>query len=207
MGEKRKKCARCGVEHPLSFFRRTKGGHDYVTTQRRKTICKECESKERIAKRDSNPFRPKARAAILYHAKKEGISSKQFSHATGLTLDYVESLFKDAWILHEAGRHCHSCDKPWRHDLDDFHLDRIFPDKPMTRFNVRVICKTCNVAKGKKDPTEYDLESLEYGRNKEAIKRGVQIDLPQVSVSGKSSRISENQLALFQLDSLGPDLS
>jgi len=178
--EKRKKCSRCGVEHPLHFFRRTgkKITHDYVRNQYKSSICKECESKERIAKKGANPFRPKAKAAIFYHAKKEGISPKQFSHETGLTLDYVESLLRDAWILHEAGRHCHSCDKPWKHNLDDFHLDRIFPDKPMTCSNVRVICKTCNVAKGKKDPIKYNHESLEYNRNREAVRRGVQFDLP-----------------------------
>jgi len=174
IGKGRKKCTRCGVEHPLSFFRKHRMYHGYVVHH---SICKECESKERIAKRDANPFRPKARATLLYHAKQEGMSPKQFSHKFGITLDYLEMLFRDAWLLHEKGSRCHSCNHPFKHDLSDFQLDRIFPDYLPTRSNLRVICKTCNVAKGSKNPIEYDLESIEYNRNKEAVKQGVQFDL------------------------------
>ena len=184
--EERKRCSNCGVEHPLSFFRKTrrKTRHGYVTEYR--SVCKECESKERIAKRDGNPFRPKARSTLLYHAKREGMAPKQFSHKFGITLDYLEMLFRDAWILHEVGSKCHSCSHPFKHDLSDFQLDKIFPDLPPTRSNVRVICKTCNVAKGKKGAIEFDLESIEYDRNKEAVKKGVQFGLPVESkASGK----------------------
>jgi len=106
------------------------------------------------------------------------MSSKQFSHKYGITLDYVEMLFRDAWLLHENGSKCHSCFRPFKHSLNDFTLDKIFPNQPPTRSNLRVICRTCNTAKGIKNPTEYDLESLEYDRNKEAIKKGVQFELP-----------------------------
>lgn len=206
MDEEKKKCARCGVPHPLYFFRKKGQCHGYVTYR---PICKECESKERIAKRDTNPFRPKARDAIARHAKQEGMSSKYWSHKYGTTLDYIEMLFRDAWLLHENGSNCHSCFKLFKHSLDDFTLDKIFPNQPPTRSNLRVICRTCNTAKGIKDPIQYDLESLEYDRAKEAVKKGVQFDfdLSHVSVTKKSARISENQLILFQLDSLGPDLS
>jgi len=149
-----------------------------VPTEFRKSVCKECESKERIAKRDANPFRPKARATLLYHAQKEGMPPKQFSHKFGITLNYLEMLFRDAWFLHEKGGKCHSCGHLYKHDLSDFQLDKIFPDLPPTRSNLRVICKTCNVAKGNKNPIEYDLESIEYDRNKEAVKTGVQFVLP-----------------------------
>lgn len=149
-----------------------------MPTEFRKTICKECESKERIAKRDSNPFRPKAEDSIARHAKQEKMSPKQFSHEYGITLDYVEMLFRDAWLLHENGSKCHSCFKPFKHSLDDFTLDKIFPDLPPTRSNLRVVCRTCNTAKGTKNAIEYDLESLEYDRNKEAVKKGVQFKLP-----------------------------
>ena len=177
--EAKKICARCGVEHPLYFFRKNRTSRQgCVPIEFRKSICKECESKERIAKRDSNPFRQKARDAIARHAKQEKMSSKQFSHKYGITLDYVEMLFRDAWLLHENGSKCHSCFKPFEHNLDDFTLDKIFPDLPPTRSNLRVICRTCNTAKGTKNPIEYDLESLEYDRNKEAVKRGVQFNLP-----------------------------
>ena len=193
--EPRKKCSRCGVEHPLFFFRkfRRKTCHGYVAQYR--PICKECESQERIARRDANPFRPKARATLLYHAQKEGMGTKQFSHKFGITLDYVEMLFRDAWLVHENGGKCHSCAHPFQHDLSDFQLDKIFPNFPPTRSNLRVICKTCNVAKGNKDPIQYDFESLEYDRAKEAVRRGVQFDLPEVRV--KSVPISGEQLPLF----------
>ena len=177
--EKRKKCSRCGVDHPLSFFRKNRTSrHGYVPTEFRKSVCKECESKERIAKRDANPFRPKARATLLYHSQKEGMSPKQFSHKFGIKLNYLEMLFRDAWFLYERGGKCHSCGHLYKNDLSDFQLDKIFPDLPPTRSNLRVICKTCNVAKGNKNPIEYDLESIEYDRNKEAVKRGVQFGLP-----------------------------
>lgn len=176
--EAKKICARCGVEHRLSFFRKTrrKVRHGYVTEYR--AICKGCESKERIAKRDSNPFRPKARDAIARHAKQEKMPSRQFSRKYGVTLDYVEMLFRDAWLLHENGSKCHSCFRPFKHTLDDFTLDKVFPNLPPTRSNLRVICRTCNTAKGIQDPIQYDLESLEYDRNREAVKKGVQFQLP-----------------------------
>lgn len=148
-----------------------------MPTEFRKPVCKECESKERIEKRNLNPFRPKARDAIALHAKQEGMFPKQFSHNYGITLDYVEMLFKDAWLLHENGSKCHSCFKPFEHSLEDFTVDKIFPNQSPTRSNLRVICRTCNTAKGTKNPIEYDLESLEYDRNKEAVKKGVQIQL------------------------------
>ena len=86
MEEERKRCSRCGVPHPLYFFRKKGLGHGYVP-QRRQSVCKECESKERIAKRDSNRFRPKAQDAIARHAKQDKMSAKQWSHKYGTTLD------------------------------------------------------------------------------------------------------------------------
>jgi len=201
MDEARKKCSRCGVEHPLRFFRKDKiHRQGSIATQLYHSICKECESKERIAKRGSNPFRPKASDAIARHAKQEGMSSKQFSHKFGATLDYVEMLFRDAWLLHENGSRCHSCFKKFRHTLDDFTLDRIFPNLPPTRSNLRVICRTCNTAKGKKDPIEYDFESIEYDRNKEAVKKGVQFDLPEVSVAQRSAHPGTALNSQYELD-------
>lgn len=197
MEKGRKKCSRCGVEFPLSFFykMRRKTHNGYIMEY--DTVCKECRSKERIAKRDTNPFRPKAGFAISWHAKREGMSAKQFSHNFGITLDYAEMLFKDAWLLHENGSKCHSCMHPFKHDLRDFQLDKIFPDLPPTRSNLRVICSTCNTAKGTKNPIDYDLESIEYDRGKEAVKRGVQFDFPETSMAGETTRIRGGQLALF----------
>ena len=201
--EAEKICARCGVEHPLYFFRKDKIlRQGYVATQLYHSICKECESKERIAKRDSNRFRPKALDAIARHAKQEQMSSKHFSHKYGIPLDYIEMLFRDAWLLHENGSKCHSCFKLFKHSLDDFTLDKIFPDQPPTRSNLRVICRTCNTAKGIKHPIQYDLESLEFDRNKEAIKKGVQFVLPSeakiVRPKGKSAiHEAAGQLRLF----------
>lgn len=201
--EEQKRCTRCGVEHPLSFFRKHRVYHGYVVHH---SICKECEIKERKAKREENPFRPKARATLTYHARQEKMGTKQFSHKFGIPLDYIEMLFRDAWLLHEAHGKCHSCFHPFEGTLDDFHLDKIDPKRPPTRSNVRVICRTCNNSKGSKDPTEYDLEAIEYDRNKEAVKRGVQISLPDekpkaVPRKGKRAinRASE-QLELFNLN-------
>lgn len=204
--EARKKCSRCGVDHPLYFFRK-KGKRGYGYVPRYEAICKECESKERIAKRDANPFKPKAREAIARHAKQEKMSPRQFSHEYGITLDYVQMLFRDAWLLHENGSKCHSCFKPFKGSLDDFTLDKIFPDQPPTHSNLRVICRTCNTAKGIKNPIQYDLESIEYDRNKEAVKRGIQFQLAvkakDAPPEGKQGILKTGeQLKLFQVEDI-----
>jgi 5-methylcytosine-specific restriction endonuclease McrA len=111
--------------------------------------------------RDLNLFRQKAEDTIGFYAKNEGMTPGQFGYAYGLTLDYITMLFSDAYVWGK----CLVCLKPFRHNLDDnlqdFVLVKIQADKPPTRSNVRVICRTCNVAKGSKDLLEYDLELLE----------------------------------------------
>jgi 5-methylcytosine-specific restriction endonuclease McrA len=182
MEQERKVCSRCGVEHPLHFFRKTFNtfGHDSTPKEYRKTVCKACESRERIEKKNSDPFEVKVRTTITYHAQREGKSFRSFLYSNDLTVDYIKTLFKREWKLHELGFCCLNCDKPLKAMLDDFTLDLIDPTRPATRSNLRIICKTCNTGKGQKDPTEFDLESAEYRRNEGYLKSGVQINLPEI---------------------------
>jgi len=209
--EEKRKCSRCGTEHPLSFFQKhRRKRHDGFVVQY-DTVCKECRSQERKAKKLERPFRKKTQESLRYHAKQEGMSLKQFEDFSGVTQDYVEGLFREAWILDDLRQqgiypedigNCHSCRHSFEHKrgYDDFTLDKRDPQRPFTRSNIWIICRECNTGKVDKDPTQFDLDSLEYDKAKEAVKKGVQFDLPEVSVTEKSTRIGENQLALFELD-------
>ena len=184
MEEERKRCTKCGVEHPLHFFRKTrkKGMHDGVAYQYRLSICRACESKERIAKKQTNPPNPfirKAGKTIVLHAKRMEITSKKFLLNFDLTVKYIATLFEREWKLHELGYTCLNCEHPHSPKLSDFTLDLIDSKRPPTRSNLRVICRTCNTEKGIKDPTEYDFECAEYRHNEDTIKKGVQFDLPE----------------------------
>lgn len=197
---KKKKCSRCGVEHPLHFFRRTgrKVTHGLVRNQHTMNICKACEGKERLEKKYNDPdypFDTKARGSIFSHAKKRGLTSPQFCDNFDVSVSYIAMLFKREWNLHYIGFPCVNCEHPLKDDLSDFTLDVIDPSRPPTRSNLRIICKTCNVEKGKKDPTKYDFEAREYRHNIDSIKQGVQIDFP-VRVPVTASK-TDPQFKLF----------
>ena len=193
--EERRKCTKCGVEYHLSFFRKNRTSrHTRVPTEFRKTICKKCEIEERIIAKKADPFTPKATKTIYEHAKKQHMTSKQFVDKYDLSVKYIASLFEDAWLLHEMKRACQSCGKPFDNDLRKFHLDVIDRKKEPTRSNLRVICEHCNLGKGKKDSTLYDFEMADHRHGEEAIKKGVQFDLPKPKTTPP---IKTPQLTLF----------
>lgn len=149
----------------------------FLHTQYYLSICKACENKERIAKKNCDPLEQKARDTINRHAQRENKSFRSFLYSNDLTIDFIKTLFKREWQLHELGYGCVNCQKPLKDMLDDFTLDLIDPKRPATRSNLRIICRTCNTEKGNKDPTQYDLEQREYRRNELAIQQGVQFPL------------------------------
>jgi len=179
--EERKKCTRCGVNHLLSFYRIKRKYETFRHTRVPKIyysdICKKCEIEERITKKIDDPFTPKAKKTIYEHARKRNMSSKEFLANYDLSVKYIANLFEDAWLLHELGRGCHSCEKPFDNDLRKFHLDVIDRKRDPTRSNLRVICEHCNLGKGSKPPAIWDSEMAGHRLGEEAIKKGVQIDL------------------------------
>ena len=184
-----KLCSICGTEHKLSFYYK----HQRVTHNgwvvEYDTVCKECRSQERKAKDLERPFRKKAKKTLCYHASQERMRLKDFEAFTGVKVDYVEGLFREAWILDDLRQkgiypenigNCRSCRHSFEHKrgYDDFTLDKRDPKRPFTRSNIWVICRECNTGKVDKDPTQFDLDSLEYDLAKEAVKKGVQFQLP-----------------------------
>ena len=199
MERKFKKCTKCGEPKPLSHFRKTggKSTHEFVRKQHYMSKCKSCEFKERQNKK----FETKAANTISNHAAKLGVSVEQM-HNWGITNEYVAWLFLREWTLYTSGfNSCPNCygygegDGCWEEitkdapgekirslTRGDFHLDIIDKERVrrtgvLTRSNCRIICKTANNAKGSKDPTEYDLEVMDYDNDKKAVKKGVQFGL------------------------------
>lgn len=177
MEEERKKCARDGIEHPLHFFRvkRQKIRHDGVAKLYYSSLCKDCESKDRIAKKNEDIFKPKARKTINSHLQ----SGKKFIGFIDKEelIEHVAMLFRREWKLHQLRETCPNCGNLHLPKLSDFTLDIIDPQRPLCISNLRILCRTCNVEKGGKDPMEYDKESCEYRIHKKQLKQGVQIDL------------------------------
>lgn len=219
MKQKVKRCIKCREVKPLSHFRKTrkKSMQDIVHTQYYLSKCKKCEFEER----ESKKFDTKAADTISRHAKILGVSVQQLED-WGISKKYVAWLFLREWTLYGLGFHsCVNCfgygegdgcfeeitvdatgKKTRALTRGDFHLDIIDKERVrrtgvLTRSNCRIICKTANNAKGSKDPTEYDLEVRDYDKDKKAVKKGIQVDLPEVSVPEKSASISGNQLVLF----------
>jgi len=179
MEETRKRCSRCGVDHPLHFFSKSRTVRNgIISKDYKRSVCKACTSRERIEKKKNDIFEQKARNTINSHAERMGLSFREWLFRHDLTIDYIKMLFRREHKLHELGFVCLNCGHAHKAELFDFTLDMIDPKRPPTRSNLRIICRTCNVEKGAKDPTEYDFEAAEYRRNRNAIKGGVQFVMP-----------------------------
>lgn len=214
-----KKCIKCREVKLLSHFRKThkRFGHHIMPKQYYKSTCKKCE----FIARQGKKFEIKARGSIARHARVLGVSVEKL-HDWGITNEWVTFMFLREWTLYIQGFHsCVNCfgygegdgcfeeitvdatgKKTRALTRGDFHLDIIDKERVrrtgvLTRSNCRIICKTANNAKGGKDPTEYDLEVRDYDKDKKAVKKGIQIDLPKVTVPEKSASISRKQLVLF----------
>jgi len=195
----------CGETYGIDFFninktyyskkKQTFGNEDEPKIYYN-SICKGCEEKERIERRKgkitTHQFREKATATVTYHATQEGMTKEQFEKETGVTVDYVEALFKEQNILEnlqgsceeEIGL-CHCCGKPFAHmrGFDDYTIDRRDPTRRLTRSNLWVTCSEYNKGKQDKDPTEYDLTCQNYRRHEEVSKSGNQIILEEKGVN------------------------
>lgn len=199
--EEQRFCKGCQQWKPLVFFRRNREIRLQLKSKEyKRVLCKDCEFK----KRQLVKIETKAAKAIYNHAKKLRITSEAFQ-AGGVTTEYVAFLFQRELNLIKAFgiEYCANC-YPNRDQLRepcysknttpfDLHLDIIDIERfkrmgILTRSNVRVICRTANVSKGRKDSTAYDIEVLHYGQDEASIAKGVQFSLqekipPQIKIN------------------------
>lgn len=192
METKLKKCADCKEYFPLPFFRKL-GSYEtscHGGKTRYSALCKKCEFK----KRASAKVKTKAANAIYDHAKLLGVTPEQFS-AGGVTKDYVTYLFqRELNLIKDGMEYCVNCfpDKDEKEEedecynretkqgdvtLDIIDIERFRLKGILTRSNVRAICRTANTAKGRKDSTDYDVETKNYRDAKRAIRKGIQSNL------------------------------
>ncbi len=223
---KTKQCTICKEFKPLSAYRKAavvkNPCNDIITKEYRAATCKNCESKERR----EHIWDIKAYNTLRTHTKRFRFTLEELA-SWGVTKEYVKFLFLREWTLYEAGMHsCLNCfpeqcdhkfkdafGKPVTRPMTpgDFTLDvidksRVKTTKMLTRSNLRVICKTANLAKGVKDPTPHDIDVEESYRDVKTIRGGVQFDLPTPTRSSglvwqhsHASKVSTKtpQLALF----------
>lgn len=192
MEEETKNCSRCGANHTLLFYGikessyiPKKVGNDLIPKIYRDSVCNECRRIEREARQKKDPdyiYKAKAYKALQGHAKREGMGIKRFCDTYDLTVDYIAYMIKKEWIAYsQLGMPCPSCRV--RHTdedpltLDKLTIDRLYPDKGFSQSNIRVVCKTYNTGKGRKDPIIYDEYCKNYRNHEKQLAKGVQFSL------------------------------
>lgn len=154
-------CKVCGGDWPDVAF--TTRGHSKCrvthSSTKRQSVCKRCRELLQKAKRNDDPFIPKASRSIRRHGDKfvklgYASSLEEFINKYGW---FAERVAHDMKHAHSNG--CPYCEKPFAqmlHGLQDLTLDIIDPEKePYYTTNVKVVCHTCNMAKQRTPPDKW----------------------------------------------------
>lgn len=151
-------CPKCGTAYPreiapLMFRRQTPNRVRRIRNTRRPQ-CIPCEqTRSDLRKRLRRSIR-KAHSTIGHHAKRYGMTKRDFERKYGWRADRVAHD-----IEHAYENTCCYCQNPYKdmsHGLADVTIDVIDPAKePFYSTNTRPCCMTCNRAKNDMTPEDW----------------------------------------------------
>lgn len=145
-------CSRCRTKYPIICFRRNL--LSAVGKSKRHPLCKRCEITLRTNEKIKNRWLIKASGTIHRHAAKYKLPIKDFQRTYGWDKKQIAHDFEHA--SHNGCPYCLKLFSSMANGLSDLTLDIIDPSKgPYYRTNTKIVCNTCNQAKGAMDPTEF----------------------------------------------------
>jgi hypothetical protein len=148
-------CRKCGTVYPVDIaplmFRRNSGVRRIRDTR---SICIPCEQTRGDARKRLRRSIRKAHSTIGHHAKRFGLTKREFERRYGWTADRIAHD-----IEHAHDNTCCYCQQPYAdmaHGLADVTIDIIDPAKePFYSTNTRPCCMTCNRAKSDMSPEDW----------------------------------------------------
>jgi hypothetical protein len=142
---------------------------------RRHSVCTWCEQERGDEKKRQDRFRDKARWTLATHTKRYNrrfdtkLTQGEFAREFGWT---IEIMARDAERAYE--HECLYCKVSFA-DMDANGLDNLTLDindpreLPYYGSNTRWICRTCNLRKGDKTPTEWAAMLIDYEQRKQEL--------------------------------------
>lgn len=153
-----KSCCRCKVEKPSSLFGFLKQSPDGL-----RAYCKPCENEWAMAKyyRDIDSSRANGRIHALagYHRRPDAKAKARTNNANRRAREQAAEgrhSIADIRRLLEAQRFC--CADCGKSIKDGYHVDHVVPiSKGGSNWptNLQILCPTCNISKGDRDPIEH----------------------------------------------------
>ncbi len=152
-------CRKCNGEYSDRFFQAHKNLQRAAASYK-DLICIGCQQSDRDTKKRASRPREKARRTIRTHAEKYvrlGIAktTEEFIDRFGWDIDLIAHQIDHAY--QNGCAYCHEMFSEMGNGLADVTLDIINPEAlPFYNTNTKWVCGTCNRAKKRKSPNEWE---------------------------------------------------